>query len=101
MIDTGNPWVFLTLSVPVSVSTHTHKAWVRVQTGLALGTDRGTVPMGVGTDLFTYYLVYYIIPTYKQCVRHALGPFLVISIIHATPSSVLDRLQPKYKIKHK
>jgi hypothetical protein len=55
VIDTGNPWVFLGVSVPISVCTHTHEAWVWVLTGLPLGTDMGTVPMGVGTDLSTYY----------------------------------------------
>ena len=35
--DMGNPWVFFTLSVPVSVHTHTHDAWVQVYTGFNMG----------------------------------------------------------------
>jgi hypothetical protein len=57
VIDMGNPWVVLGLSVPISVCTHTQEAWVWVLTGFPLGTDMGIVPMDVGTDLFTHYII--------------------------------------------
>ena len=50
MLDMGNPWVFFTLSLPISACTRTHKVWVRICTGLPSGTDKGMVPMGKGTD---------------------------------------------------
>jgi hypothetical protein len=52
VIDMGNPWVVMGLSVPISVCTHTPEVWVRVPTGFPLGTDMGIVPMDVGTDFF-------------------------------------------------
>ena len=47
----GNPWVFFTLSLPVSVYTRTHESWVRVLTGFRVGTGMGTLPPDTGTDL--------------------------------------------------
>jgi hypothetical protein len=44
VLDMGNPWVFLALSLPVSVNTRTHGPWVRVLTDLALGTGMGNYP---------------------------------------------------------
>jgi hypothetical protein len=50
----GNPWVFFTLSLPVSICTRTHKAWVRVLTGFGLGTGiMGMEPTDMGMDLHT------------------------------------------------
>ena len=43
VIDTGNPWVILTLSVPVSTYTHIQEAWVWVQMGFSLGTGMGRI----------------------------------------------------------
>ena len=42
VLDMGNPWVFFTLSLPVSVCTRTHVSWVRVHAGFPLGTGKGT-----------------------------------------------------------
>ena len=44
----GNPWVFFTLSLPVSVCTRTHESWVRVLTGFAMGMGVGIIPKGMG-----------------------------------------------------
>ena len=61
----GNPWVFLDPSLPISIYTHTHWAWVRIFTGLALGMDMGTVSTDMGMDLkkkfFMGYTRYYTI----------------------------------------
>ena len=51
--DMGNPWVFFTLSVPVSICTHTHDTWVQVLVGFTLGTDMGKLPTDVGMGLYT------------------------------------------------
>ena len=50
----GNPQVHFTLPLPISVSTCTHEAWVRILMGFALGTDMGMLPKGKGTDLLIY-----------------------------------------------
>ena len=34
----GNLWVFSTLSLPVSINTCTHDAWVQIWMGFPLGT---------------------------------------------------------------
>ena len=87
VLDMGNPWVNFRLSLPIPVCTHTHEAWVWVLTGLPLGTDMGTVPMGVGTDLSTYYTIhiYLIYLTPAQMTLLALfGPVLIIFTLRAT-----------------
>ena len=48
----GNPRVGFTLSLPISVHTRTHEAWVQIFTGLHLGTmDKGTKPKGMGKEI--------------------------------------------------
>ena len=54
VLDMGNPRVHFTLPLPISVSTRTHEAWVRILTGFALGTDMGKLPKGKGMDLLIY-----------------------------------------------
>ena len=50
MINTGNPWVFLGLSVPVSACTHTPEEWVQICMVFFAGMDMGRLSVGVGTD---------------------------------------------------
>ena len=52
VLDMGNPRVGFTLSLPISVHTRTHEAWVRIFTGLHLGTDKGMKPKGMGKVFF-------------------------------------------------
>ena len=59
VLDMGNPWVFLTLSLPVSVCTRTHVSWVRVLTGFPLGTDKGMQSAGMGMGLLLHNTYYY------------------------------------------
>ena len=47
-MGTGNPWVFFTISIPVSVHIRTHRAWVRILTDMITDMDRGTIPKGEG-----------------------------------------------------
>jgi hypothetical protein len=56
VLDMGNPWVNITLSLPVSVCTHTHDTWVRICTGLSKDTDMGKLSKGTGTDLHGFLL---------------------------------------------
>ena len=47
--DMGNLWVKFTLSVPVSVCTHTHDTWVWILTGFCMGMGKGKLPKDKGT----------------------------------------------------
>ena len=59
-MDTGNPWVFLGSSVPISVHTRTLEPWVQVWMGLASGMGMGTkVPEWYGYG-FTYIRYIYL-----------------------------------------
>jgi len=57
VMDTGNPWIFLGVSLPVPVYTRTHDVWVRINTGFRTGTDRGMLPLGMGKDFAKNYLL--------------------------------------------
>ena len=87
VMGTGNPWVFFTLSVPVSVFTRTHRAWVRIGTDMLKDTDRGTIPMDKGIDfnrfLYTHYIRYAII--------------LQSSSDHVSPSLTSGREAPAFR----
>ena len=61
VMDTGNPWVIFTLSLPVSISTRTHESWVRVLTGFPLGTGMGIIPRDMGMDFLLIYIMFILI----------------------------------------
>ena len=60
VMGTGNPWVFFTLSLLVSVCTHTHESWVRVLTGFTMGMGMG---MGMGFLQINIMFVFKILRT--------------------------------------
>ena len=53
VFDTGNPWIFLGLSISIPVKIHTRGPRVWILTGLAQGTATGTKSMDTGTDFYT------------------------------------------------
>ena len=53
MFDTGNPWIFLGLSISLPVKIHTHGPQVWILMGLAQGTVTGTKSMDTGMDFYT------------------------------------------------
>ena len=53
VFDKGNPWVKISLPLPVSIYTRTHDLRVRVHAGFRLGMGKGIVPPDMGMDIFT------------------------------------------------